>query len=185
MRKIALVLPLATLALVACGSEPDEPQTAEDIAEQANKLTKPKAGQYTSTTEVLEFEVPGLPPAQADQMKQMFAGLGSQEMTYCLTQEQADEGFEEAIKRMNEGEDGVSCTFDNFDVSGNSLDAKMSCDAGMGGKSQMTMTGTLDEEQQDLTIAVTQESEQIPGGKMNLKMKMNSRRTGDCTAAES
>lgn len=185
MRKLALMLPLVSLALAACGSEPEEPQTAEDIAEQANKLTKPKAGQYTSTTEMLEFEVPGLPPAQADQMKQMFAGLGSQEMTYCLTEEQASEGFEEAIKRMSQGEDGVKCTFENFDVSGNTLDAKMSCDSGMGGTSSMTMAGTVTEESQDLTMTVAQESAQIPGGKMNMKMKMTSRRTGECSETES
>ena len=183
MRKIAIILPLATLALAACGSEPDAPQTQEEMAESANSLTKPKAGQYTSKAEMIAFEIPGLPPEQADQMKQMFAGLSAQEQSYCLTQEEADKGFEEAIKQMNEQEDSEKCKFEHFKVDGDSLDARMSCEAGPGGTSTMQMTGTVGEEKQVLTMEVSSESSQIPGGKMNMTMKVTSERTGECAAS--
>lgn len=181
MRKIAFVLPFATLALAACGgSESDVPQTEADMAEAANSLTKPKAGQYSSTAEMVSFEVPGLPAEQAEQMKKMFAGLAAQEQSYCLTQEEADKGFEEAIKQMNEQDDAEKCAFEKFTVNGNELDAVMKCDAGAAGTSTMKMTGTVEEEQQELTMEVNQESSQIPGGAINLKMKVSSKRTGDC-----
>lgn len=186
MRKIAFFVPFATFALAACGdsgSEPDVPQTQEEIADAANSLTKPKAGQYTSSAEVVAFEVPGLPAAQAEQMKEMFSGLAGQEESYCLTQEDADKGFEEAIKQMNEPDDGQKCQFDKFTVDGNQLDARMSCEGSGAGTSTMNMTGTIGEEQQDLTMEVKQESSQIPGGAINITMRVKSRRTGECEAS--
>jgi hypothetical protein len=183
MRKIAFFLPLVSLALAACGDSADEPQTQEEIADAASSMTKPKAGQYSSTAQVVAFEAPGLPPAQAEQMKQMFSGLAAQEQSYCLTQEDADKGFEEAVKQMNEPDDGQKCQFDKFSVDGNRLDARMSCESGEAGTSTMNMAGTIDEEQQDLTMEVKQESSQIPGGVINITMRVKSQRTGECEAS--
>ncbi|MCP5396471.1 MAG: DUF3617 domain-containing protein [Sphingomonadaceae bacterium] len=182
MRKLAWIAPIATLALAACGSSSDTPQTEEEMAEAAAQLTKPTPGQYKSTAEMTEFEVPGLPPAQADQMKQMFAGIGAQESSYCLTQEQADEGFEQAVKKMGETDGDMDCKFDHFRVNGDDLDAQMSCSAPGEGKATMTMTGTLAAEKQVIDMKVAQESSQIPGGKMNIGMKITSERVGECAS---
>ncbi|MBD3730497.1 MAG: DUF3617 domain-containing protein [Sphingomonadales bacterium] len=184
MQKFALILPLACLALGACSKTPDKPQTQAEMASEAKELTKPTPGQYTSKAELIEFDVPGLPPEQADQMKKMFAGMGAQEQSYCLTKEQADEGFEEAVRKMGEADKNMDCKFDRFKVEGSQLDAQMSCDAKGRGKATMTMTGTLESEKQVMEMHVAQESPQIPGGKMNIGMKVTSTRTGECVAAK-
>lgn len=182
MNKLALIVPLSCLALAACGSSSDTPQTAEDMASEAKQLAKPTPGEYTSTSELMEFDVPGLPPKQADQMKQMFAGVGAQKQTYCLTKEEADKGFEEAVREMSKSDKDNNCAFEKFDVNGNKLDAKMTCKSKDGGKATMTMTGTVEPESQIMEMHVAQESAQIPGGKMNIGMKISSVRTGDCKA---
>ncbi|MFV0643837.1 MAG: DUF3617 domain-containing protein [Sphingomonadaceae bacterium] len=188
MRKPALIISVACLALAACGDSAKEektPQSQDEIAKEAGQLTKPQPGQYVSKSEVINFEVPGLPPEQADQMKQMFTGMGAQEQSYCMTKEQAEKGFEDAIREMGQGEEGMNCKFDRFNVNGNALDAQLACDAGDKGSAKMTMTGTVTETSQDVEMHISQENAQIPGGKMTIGMKVSSKRTGDCKEGSS
>lgn len=185
----ALILALCAAPLAACGDKSaDEkanagPLTEDQVSSESQKLIKPKPGQYSSTTKVTNFEVPGVPEAQAQQMKQMFAGVGGQEQSYCLTEAQAAKGFEETIRKMGEGEDGMKCRHDRLAVNGEKIDAKLMCDAGPRGTATMTITGTVAEESMNLQTNIAQVSDQIPGGKMNIGMSVITKRTGDCTAA--
>jgi len=181
MRTIAFLTIASALALSACDKKPSGPKTAEEVVSEAAKLENPKPGKYVSTTTMLEFDAPGLPPEQAEQMRSMFSNLSAQEQTYCLTEEEANNGFRDALKRMGEGGNGMKCTFDRFDVSGNSIDSKMACSGGPGGKATMEMAGTVSEDRQDITMNVTQESPQIPGGKMSFKMRVDAKHAGQCT----
>ena len=180
MKTLLFATPIAALALTACGTEPDQPKTFEEVAEEAAGMTKPLAGQYTSTTELVDFSMPGQPPAMAEQLKEMTSGQFSQTSTSCLTQEEADEGMEEKFRDMGEGMNELKCDFERFEVDGDNVDAKLACSGDGGVSAGLTMAGTVEAERQTVDMTMDMRGAQIPGGQMELKMKVVSERTGDC-----
>src|SRR5262245_278934 len=118
-----IVLPLVaalalTGALAGCGRD-DKPKSEEEVKDAMANMAKPKPGLYRSTAKLVSFEVPGMPPQQADRMKEMFSQ--SQGRNFCLTKAEADKGYEEMTKKLAEGK----CTYDRFDARGNTIDAKL------------------------------------------------------------
>lgn len=168
-----------TLALGACGQS-GEKKSADEVMAEAGELAKPLAGQYRTEVELLEFSVPGLPPAQADKLRSMMGNVASQASTYCLTQAEADKGFEEAIRKMTQGENGLKCAFNKFDASGTRMDAALSCTGQGGLTSQMTIGGTVAPDKSDMRMDVRQKAPMIPGGEMRMGMRMKAQRTGPC-----
>ena len=181
--RTSLILPLAAaaLALAACSSKEDEqaagPISAEDAAKAMGNLEVPRAGQYKAAIEVLEFDIPGLPAAQKDQMKAMFAGALTSGHTYCLTQEEAENGAKDMAEKLAQGD----CTFNEFKASGNSLQADMVCKDEQGLQGNVKLAGTTNKEGSDMTMQMSQKIPNMPGeGIVNMKMHMVSTRVGDC-----
>ncbi|WP_095012747.1 DUF3617 domain-containing protein [Tsuneonella mangrovi] len=182
MRLIAAALPLvAAFALSACNSEPKQPKTPEQVMAEAGKLAKPQPGKYETSVELIDFSVPGLPPQRADMMKQRMRNVVGQGETYCLTKEEADKGFEEMVRKLGEGEGGLKCTFDKFDVNGDALDAAMTCTGQQGMTSAMKMDGTVSTTSTSMHMDMTQKAAAIPGGEMHMELKMDSKRIGACS----
>ncbi|WP_162935760.1 DUF3617 domain-containing protein [Tsuneonella amylolytica] len=175
----AVLAPLFVLA--ACGSE-SEPRTAEEVVAEAGKLEKPRPGQYETQVELLEFSVPGLPPKQAEQLRSMMGNVQEKASSYCLTQAEADKGFEDSIRKMTEGTGGMKCEFDKFDAGGGKLDAALSCTGGQGLNSTITIDGTTGAEASTMNVRMAQKAPMIPGGEVVMRMRMDSKRTGDCPA---
>ncbi|WP_324260865.1 hypothetical protein U4960_11965 [Altererythrobacter sp. H2] len=101
-----LLIPISAIALAGCGSEPSGPKTAEEVAEAADSMVKPTPGLYRSTANITEFEIPGLPAEQAAQMKEMMGSSASQSSEFCLTPDQAEEGFKSVARELGEGRKG-------------------------------------------------------------------------------
>lgn len=181
MRLILAAAPLAALLLAACGDEPSEPKTADEVIEASQGLTKPRPGRYVSSAEMIEFSVPGLPAKQAEQLKGMMSGMGSEESSYCLTAEEAEKGFEDAVRKMGEGSQGMTCEFSKFDAAGSKLDAELACTGPQGMNATMKMAGTMEAEASEMTMDMTQKAPGIPGGEMRMEMRVQSRRVGECT----
>lgn len=175
-------LPLAAaLMLAACGGSADEDGDGKlsegEVAEAAEGMPKPLPGQYRTSAELVEFDIPGLPDEAKQQMQTAMAGGLAQANTTCLTKEQADKnGAEQMVKGLAEG----NCTMQKFDVSGNSIVAEMQC-AGEGGpQGQVRMEGQMAADSSNMTMEFDQE---LGGGqKAHIKMRMNSQRIGDCAA---
>ena len=178
-RTIALAA-TASLALAACSdsTEVTDPTDSEQIAAAAESMVKPQAGRYEVQSELLELDLPGLPPEQKEMMQGIMEAGFSQTTSYCLTEEEAEQGWEDAIQEMQQDEQ--DCEYSKFEVSGDSLDAAMSCTQEDGSKAQMTMSGDLSETGQDITMAMSGSSPDMPGGEMNMKIRMRSNRTGAC-----
>lgn len=179
--RMNLTLPLAAslataLLLAGCGKSDTGPKTPEQAAKEAAKMEKPEPGKYRSSVKVLEFDIPGMPKEQAEQMKGMMGGAG-QSHEFCLTKTDVDKGYEEMIKKSSQG----NCTFDKFNSDKNSLDAKMTCDMGNNMKSVMTMNGTTTSTSSKITMDIDASNPQIPGGKMHTKMEIANERIGDCS----
>lgn len=175
---LSFTAPLAAALLLAgCGKSGEGPKTPEQAAAEASKMAKPEPGKYRSSVKVLEFDIPGMPAAQAEQMKGMMGGKEGQATEFCLSAEDASKGYEEMVKKSSQG----NCTFEKFKVASNTLDAKMTCDMGNGMKSDMTMNGTTSSTGSKIVMDINNTAPQIPGGKMHTKMEVTNERIGDCT----
>lgn len=185
MRISILFAAASALALAGCGGEATsvDPNDPEAMAEAADALPKPQAGEYTTTGELVEFNVPGIPEEQAaagrQAMEQQFAAASS----FCITQEQADRGFEDFVREM-QGND-QDCTISNFVAGSASIDATMTCGGGDGGMPESTIriAGTVGETEQDMTMTMDVQNPVAPdGGAMHMVVRTHAERTGDCAA---
>lgn len=172
------VVPLASLALMGCGSEPadtnadGEVSIAEAAARAEASGIKPMPGQYKVTVEVLEVEIPGAPDGMADMMRN---AMGGNSHTYCMTQEDVDKGFEEMARQSQEGQD---CSFERFDIDGGDFDGKMVCNVAGQGSMTMTMNGKGSETRSEMDM--TMEGNISGMGDMTMRMKTTHERQGDC-----
>lgn len=179
MRSRYFVALAAAISLSACGSSDDTPSgpiSPDEAAEALAKIDTPRAGQYKATVEILEFDVPGIPQAQKDQMRSFMSGNMAQGHTYCLTQEESEAGAKDMATKLANGD----CTFNDFNAGGNSLYADMTCKGENGEQGNVKLAGTMTNESSDMTMTMNQSSPQLPGGSMNMKMHLVSERIGDC-----
>ena len=183
MRTINL-LPLgAAILLAACGSSGEEEAagggdkavSAESVAARVEGMVQPRPGQYQTTLELIELDVPGMNEQTQAQMRAMMGGELSQGNDFCLTPEEAENN---GAQKMMENLAESNCTFDKFDVAGGKIDADMQCKGDDGLVSHVLMDGTMTAEGSTMTMTMDQEMANV--GKMNMKMRVTSKRTGDC-----
>jgi hypothetical protein len=176
------MLPLvAAILLAACGgngetdADGDGKISADELAAETEDMVQPLPGQYRTTAELIEFDVPGMPEEQQNMFRSMMAQGAAQAATTCLTPEDAEKnGAQEMVENLAEGD----CTVRSFNVSGGTIVAEMQC-AGAGGPAgTVKMEGTMEAEKSTMTM----EFDQSLGGdtRAHIKMRMNSERTGDC-----
>ena len=83
MRSI-IILPLAAAALLSACDSGNAPKSQEEVSQEMANLERPTPGLYKSSSRIVSFEVPGMPPAQAEKMKGMFA-TSDADREFCLT----------------------------------------------------------------------------------------------------
>lgn len=176
----ALILPLAvaTLALAACGKEPDGPKTAEEVkAEMADLASdaRPQPGKYRTTIKITNVAIPGMPAAQAQKMEAMFGGTG-QGSEHCLTPEMASKGYEEFGKQAAQGH----CTYDSFSAGGGRMDAVLTCKTAVQVTTRSELHGTFTPTSSNLKMKTESSGSGLPGGKMTMEAEVTSERIGDC-----
>jgi len=178
---LRLSFPLLAIALVltGCGDKADEAKSPREVAKEAARMERPEPGKYRSTVKVLEFEIPGLPPQQAEQMKRMMQGMGGKDAEFCLTEQDAQGGFEEMVRKTQEG----NCTFRRFDATANTLDAEMTCETAPGAIATIAMKGRTSADRLEMKMEMDQSAASLPGGKVHMKMEMTNERIGDCDPA--
>ncbi|MCJ2188973.1 DUF3617 domain-containing protein [Novosphingobium beihaiensis] len=192
MRKGALGACLTVLALplAACGSKEEAksesaapsaaetagtPMSADEAAQAAARLERPRPGSYKQTIEVMDLQIAGLPENAASQMKGMIRKTDTH--TFCITDEDNDDGYKDMLQNAGQGGD---CTYSKFDVAGGRLDAQMHCAMPGQGDAVMTMNGTVSETGSDVIIGMDVTGGQPPMGNMKMKMHMIAERVGDC-----
>lgn len=173
--RIALILPLAVLALTACKQEPAGPKTAEQVKETVAQMVKPRPGLYRSSVKMIDFQVPGMPPAEAERLKGMFSST-AQARDFCLTPEQADKGYREMTSKLAQG----NCTYDKFEAEGGNLDAKLTCQTAKGMTATIAMNGTMTPEGSQIHMKMDQTMAAMPGKGIKMEMDATSTRVGDC-----
>ncbi|HMO69215.1 MAG TPA: DUF3617 domain-containing protein [Novosphingobium sp.] len=175
MRLVLAVPVFAGLALAGCNAG-DEPRSQAEAEEVARQMVKPMPGLYRSTSRLVSFDVPGMPPAQAEQLRQMFSTT-AQGREYCLTPEEAGQGMEGALKKLAEGK----CSYDRFNADGEVLDAKLTCETGRDMKATIAMKGTMSADGSQMRMEVEQSMPGAPGGSsVKMVAEIASERIGEC-----
>lgn len=175
MRRIIMgAAGVALLAGCSGGGHADADGNGEVSMKEAAKKAeglKPQAGQYKAVITMTGINIPGMPPEMAGH------GGGMTTTTeYCLTQAEVDKGYQEMMKRGQNGE----CTYESFNLAGGKLDAVMLCKTGEG-DARMTMNGTVTPTTSDFTATMAMKFADAPEGTMTFTAKHE--RLGDCPAS--
>lgn len=142
------------------------------VADRARDLVRPEPGLYRSTVEIQEFDIPGAPPQVAEMMRN---SMSSNSTEYCLTPEDVAKGYEESIRKSQQGE----CDYKRFDVDGGKIDAALTC-TDQGRTVDLTLSGTGTRTSSDM--AMTMKMDMGPTGQGTIRARSRSERIGDCPA---
>lgn len=168
------------LALPAC-SQP-APMTDAEVLAEARKLENPGPGLYQQTTEILSAEVPGAAPEEADRLRDQLSGIEKKSARLCVTEEQAAAGFQLLLKEIAEGLNGMECGFTTFEASPPRMNADLACKGDGQVEAGLNMAGKTSAAGYDVTMDLDARGPQIAGGSMTMRMKVVSKRVGDCPA---
>lgn len=158
MTKMIAALPMFVL-LAACGAADGEL----------------KEGNWKSTMAMTKFDIPGAPPAVAEQAKAM---LGKAQTTEaCISAAQAKAGVRDFSSSMQKGD----CKMENFEQASGQMSGTMACTGSSGfGAPSMAMEGNYTPERVEMTLSGEVSDSKLPGGKANIAMTITSERIGDC-----
>lgn len=171
--KFAMVALASAVVLAGCGKSDGAPSAAEIKAESA-KLPKQKPGSYTSMTKMTDFSIEGVGPQDADRIRREMMAINGQSRTICVTQEEADRGFEDLINELQAG----TCKTQSFAVDGNRLTAQLTCTTEQGVTSNIGVSGTNTADTAHTRLAISQQNR--AGVTMKMVMEVDSLREGDC-----
>ncbi len=177
--KYGLFAASAALVLVACGggaADADADGDGTVSVKEANAAVvaagdaiKPEPGKYKASMTFVKAEIPGAPP----QVQEMLGSAMNQSMEFCLTPEEAEQGFQ---KSMTEGQDG--CEISSFNIDGNDLDMAMTCNPGGASEMNMTMTGNVTPTRSEMKMKMNGNMEGL--GEAEIEMDMVQERIGEC-----
>lgn len=180
--RFILALPLAAgLALAACGDSgtvEDPANNPDDVAEAMAGLPKPEAGEYQITGELVEFSVPGMSQEETDMARSFMSAMFAEPQSQCITEEQAEEGYESVVSEMGQNND--ACEMSTFNATSDGFNATMSCDDGEGNVGTMTYEGRVTSTSMDATMTVDGTDPTM--GDMRMVVRMASERVGECAA---
>ncbi len=161
MKRIACLAAMS-LVLSACGS--GDVSTADADTDSDGEVSLNEAAAVA--------EASGMKPLPGKYRVTSDLGGMKTNVEYCLSQEDADRGFEEM---MQEGQEG-DCSYEKFELAGNDLDAVLVCKTDAGDM-RMTMAGEVSPTSSDLEMSM---SGSMGGMNVDMTMKTQQERIGDC-----
>lgn len=169
-----LVSAVAAMVLAGCSgggevdADGDSSISTSEAAGAAADMPKPEAGLYRATITMTGIDVPGMGASM-----QGHGGGMTTTNEYCLTEDEVAEGFEEMMKR---GQDG-SCRYEKFNVAGGKLDAVMLCQTDQG-EARMEMKGTATPTGSQFDAKMKMDLDGMGNGTMRFNAEHE--RIGDC-----
>jgi hypothetical protein len=178
MRAIHLVPLTAGILLTGCGSADADGDgrisPAEAAAEAAKTSVRQRPGEYQYTFELLDFQVPDVPDAARQRMRDAVAnGLGGGYFQ-CVTPADVAEG---GAAKMIESLAKSDCTMTEFSVSSDSYTATARC-VRRGVTQDFEMEGVMAAESATATVVVSQNVPNLGAAKTTFRL--NARRFGEC-----
>jgi hypothetical protein len=185
MKHAALLL-ACMASLAACNSSPQVNEKNASVADVAKAVRESGAdssfvrpGKWQSKITIEEFDVPGMPPEAARQMKTSMAKYQERSFETCLTPEEVRRPKEDFFAGKNS-----ACRYDHFTMGGGKIDAVMRCSEGGGGRQLMQMAGNYSHDSYDMHMAMKHEGGSGPASGMSMKMRVDAHRIGECTGKE-
>lgn len=184
--KYVLLLVTAAAALSACNKSPTvnaKNATPEEVAKKvqesgADQGMTVEPGLWQSKVTIEKFEVPGMPPEIAERMKSVMAQGSVHDSQTCLTPEDVKKPKEDFFA----GKD-TTCRYDHFTMGGGRIDALMHCGKKEGGQT-MRMAGSYASESYQMQMATEADTGDEGGGAMQMQMRVEAHRVGECSAKQ-
>ena len=176
MKRMTIFAAAGAALLVGCSggktdADGDGEISAKEVANKAEaEGIKPQPGLYKATVTMTGIDIPGMPA----EMKGHGAGATTTSED-CLTAEDVDKGFEDLVKKGQNGE----CAYESFNLNGGKLDAVMVCKTPEG-EARMAMTGTTTPTSSEFNASTKMNFEGMGEGTMSFKVEHE--RIGDCPA---
>lgn len=180
MRNFLLMLTAA--ALSACGSSDSvelENASTNDVAKEMAKKADAafvNPGQWEQTATLVELDAPGIPAQYADAIKKQMGQ--SQVHRTCLTPEQTKNPKEDFFAGADK-----NCRYEHFKWGDGKVDMKMLCTHPQATQT-MEMAGTYQPDSYQMAMTVASKGSS-PMETMNMKMKVDAKRVGECKATQS
>lgn len=128
-------------------------------------------GQWQSTTQMTDIQLPGdVPPQVADMVRQQMGEAASSSM--CITQDDIDD----APQRLFDQSEG-ECSYSEFNMEGGQLNATATCDTGQGTLT-MTMSGTYTATTYEMQMSMNGDAGMGP---MSMTYETTGERAGSCS----
>jgi Protein of unknown function (DUF3617) len=174
MRALAFLMGAAALSLGACGDSATKDGKGSVAA--SSEPVKRQPGSWSTKVEIVKLDGPEVKGGEKEQLQAMMNMMGN--VSICLTPEAvAAEDMSKNLEQM--GSQGGECTFEDREISGNSIKFAATCKSSDGGTAKMTANGTNSATAQDFTIStVAVKADGKPAGEM--VMRITGQRTGDC-----
>lgn len=185
MKHHQLLIAACVAALAACNNSPNIDEKNASVDEVAARVREAsgsgsfvRPGKWQSNVTIEAFDIPGMPPEAVKRMKSAVAQNRQHDFTTCLT----PEDVKQPKGKFFTGND--QCRYDHFTMGGGKIDAAMRCPSGNGMTQVMTMQGTYSPEQYMMRMTMKGEGVSKPVSGMNMQMRVDSRRIGECSAKD-
>jgi hypothetical protein len=179
---IACVVPLG-----ACNKGTQVNEKNASVAEVAGKVRAANAGEafvrpglWESKVTIERFEVPGMPPEMARRMKTMMAENQEHGFQTCLTPDDVKRPKEDFFAGKNN-----SCRYEHFTMGGGKIDAAMQCGGKDGETQVMQMAGTYSPDSYRMQTSMKMARGAGPEGSMDMTMRIEAERVGECKPGQS
>ncbi|RJY07966.1 DUF3617 domain-containing protein [Aurantiacibacter aquimixticola] len=182
MRFPTILAAASLLTLTSCGDSGttvEDPSDPDQIAAAAENIARPQPGEYRTTGELVEVDLPGASEEEAQAMRAIMETGVAREQTFCVTEEDAEEGFTQFVSAMQDMP--KTCSFSEFAINGENLNATMVCDDDAGSTGNVAFAGTVSETGSDMTMTMDMENA-AEGQSMRIVMRNTTERVGDCAA---
>lgn len=183
--KYAVCVLASVLCLTACNKGPKvdlHNATGNEVSQAVKQSgvmssdTMVEPGLWQSKTVIQEMNMPGIPAQYAAQMKQRIAEHRNDTDNHCIKPED--------VKKPKEDFFGAdkSCRYDHFTMGGGKIDVAMVCH-NEDSTQKMNVTGSYT----PTSYAIDTSMSGSGGGEngMSMKMHVDARRIGECTAKDS
>jgi len=184
--KPAILLIACALPPTACNKGPQVNEKDASVAEVAQKVRQSagdqafvRPGLWESKVTIEKFDVPGMPPEMAQRMKTMMAENQEHGFQTCLTAEDVKRPKEDFFAGKNN-----QCRYEHFTMGGGKIDAAMHCGGKDGGTQVMQMAGTYSPDSYQMQTAMKLNGAGAQGG-MNMSMRVEAQRVGECKPGQS
>ncbi|MCL6684045.1 DUF3617 domain-containing protein [Sphingomonas alba] len=174
------IIPL--LALTACGDSDKVEMKNASVSEVAKTMEAKGAadsfidpGAWEQTVTFVSMEAPGMPPEAKDMMARAMGK--TQVHDVCLTEDKAKNPRADFFAGADK-----NCRYEHFKWGGGKIDLKLDCQH-PNAHQVMELTGNYQPQSYEMAMTMTNEGKE-PGEHMVMKMRVDAKRTGACTAEQ-